>query len=378
MRKAGPRITLAPNIYQDHEGISGIARVGKHSKEKSFPHGTALRTINAWLEQERSRLRGLKKKAQQVRGTLAGDVLTYLNSLPKGRAKDNTRWDLAAWVRELGSLPRSKLSVSDLRAVVNGWIEARVPASTINHRRRALAQLWDRLDGEDAPNPVRKIKRAKEVLGEPTAYPMSALTAAIDGMAKDRGHQLKGGSSFRLWNKSRARLRMLLWTGMPPQSLRVLNPRRVAIDLERGELWYPPRGKGAGAEAVLLPLFPEGVVSLQQWLKAGAWGKFSEAMLRLALHRAARSYAAREAAEGRTSAIPVPPRRKKGDPPTKGEGIRVYDLRHSFLTWLYETTGDPYLVKLFGQHANLETTMRYTRKGVPARAREAVAKMRSA
>lgn len=358
-RKGGQRRTLAANIYEDDSGIWAIARVGKHRrKERKFARATSLKTINAWLEAERSKMRRQKARVLAMRGTLAGDIVAYLALLPAGRAKDNTTWDLSAWLPLLGTKRRDKITLADLRGAVNHWIETKVPASTINHRRRSLAQLYEALDGEDEPNPVRQVKRVKEVLGEPTAYPMDALTALIDAMDEARGHQRKGGTSFRLTNKSRARLRLLLWTGMPPASLRALSARRVARDQPNGRVWYPPRGKGAGAAAVLLPLFPEGAVSIDGWLKAGAWGTFSEASLRHALQRAAKTYAKREADAGRMSPVP--------------ETITVYHLRHSFLTWLYETTGDPYLVQLYGQHADLETTQRYTRQGVPLRARDAV------
>lgn len=362
LRKGGQRRTLAPNVYEDDQGISAIARVGKRkSKERRFTKGTALKEITHWLEAERTKMRKQRARVLAMRGTLSGDVLAYLAQLPDGRAKDNTRWDLAAWVLELGVRRRDKITVNDLRRVVNHWIEQQVAPSTINHRRRALAQLWEALDGADADNPVRQIKRAKEILPEPTAYPMDALEAIIDGMDATRGRPRKGESSHRRTNKSQARLRMLLWTGMPPASLRALSPRRVAHDVQSDHLWYPPRGKGAGAAAVLLPLFPEGAASVQRWLKAFAWGTFSEASLRHALQRAAKAYAKREADAGRSSPVP--------------STITPYHLRHSFLTWLYETTGDPYLVQLYGQHADLETTQRYTRKGVPARAREAVARV---
>lgn len=356
---------MAKNVYRHADHIRAVASIGrKRRKDKRFPLGTKESEITAWQEAERTKMRTQRARVIAMRGKLTGDVIAYLDQLPEGRAKNNTRWDLAAWVQTLGTKRRDKITVHDLRAVVNRWIEADTPASTINHRRRALAHLYEALDGVDAPNPVRQIKRAKEVLPEPTAYPMDVLTAIIDGMDVDRGQQRKGtrttgvSSAPRTRNKSQGRLRLLLWSGMPPASLRVLQLRRVAHDLAQGHLWYPPRGKGKGAAAVLLPLFPEGVTSVERWLQASAGGTFSEASLRQALQRAARAYATREAAAGRSSPVP--------------STITVYHLRHSFLTWLYETTGDPYLVQLYGQHATLETTQRYTRQGVPHRAREAV------
>jgi integrase len=363
--RRGTRRTIAPNIYEDDLGIAAVARAAGHRpKEKRFPKGTPLKKIHAWQEATQVEMRKTAKRAKGQRGTLAGDIVARLAQLPDGRAKDNTRWDLNAWLERFGAKKRDQIDVAALRRQVGDWKEAGVPASTINHRRRVLAQLWDALDGEDAPNPARRVKRVKEVLGDPAAWPMDALDAIITAMASDRGEIWKGEQSFKIrpfrrFNKSRARLYFLLWSGMPPGSMQMCSPHRVARDVEMGKLYYPAREKGAGAPAVLLPLYPRAVPAVRDWLRAGAWGTCSEPSLRAALQRAAKAYARAEAEAGRTSPVPAT--------------VTTYDLRHSFLTWLYETSGDPFLVQLYGQHLDLKTTHRYTRKGVPKRALDAIA-----
>lgn len=45
---------------------------------------------------------------------------------------------------------------------------------------------------------------------------------------------------------------------------------------------------------------------------------------------------------------------------TKVKRIRVHDLRHTFGTWLYESTGDQRLVQELLHHSDIKTTIRYT------------------
>jgi site-specific recombinase XerC len=340
---AGARQRIAECTYEDRYGIEAVAKVGKLSRSKRFDRGTAQKVIDAWLESTRVSLRLKVRSAKRSSGTLAGDVAAYLATLPNKRSTKNTGWELGAWVAALGECRTDRLEADRLRKVQNGWIECGVPSSTINHRRRALAHLFEWLNGKEAANPARDVPRVRERLGDPIAYPIEVLTAIIDGMDESPSH---------------ARLRVLLWSGMPPAGLMQLDPRKVRHDLESLCLYYPARNKGEGAEAVTLPIFPECRRALECWLRVRANGRFSQASLGKALRRAATAYAQR------CTSSPVPP-----------DEITPYHLRHSFLTWLYVKSGDPYLVQKYGQHADLKTTRRYTRKGIPERAVHAVAKI---
>lgn len=161
--------------------------------------------------------------------------------------------NLAAWVLALGEVTRAPLTAKKSQAVINDdWIANGVAANTIRHRRRALAQLFDHFDGPEK-NPVRKLKAPREPELAPRRVDMEILDAVIEGMDAQRTvrHPGRGGRGFR--NRTQARLRMMLWTGITPASLRQLRPHAVSV--ERGTLQLPPRRKGAGAEAVTLPLF---------------------------------------------------------------------------------------------------------------------------
>ena len=357
------RTTLRRAVYQNPDGtVDAIARIGQQRKEKRFPKGTADKAIDAWLEQERSRMRGVTRRVVRARGTFAGEVVAYLATLSAYDRYHRTSL-LQAWVVVLGETRRARWTIDGLRRIVAGWVDAGVAAATITHRRRALAQMVDALDGP-ANNLVRQLKRPRGVLGALKSWPMDALTALIDGMDGSAIRLGRGESSASARggsNLSQARLRLLLWTGMPVGSVKQLAPRRVMTDVERGELWYPPRQKGHGAPGVLLKLFPEGRRAVDAWIRARAWGTCSTGSLGKALTRAATAYAAREAAAGRLS--PVDPAE-----------ITPHHLRHSFLTWIAVTTNNPYTVQLYGQHQDLETTYRYMRAAVPQLAEDAVAR----
>jgi integrase len=356
MSKRGVRTRIATNIWEDDKRRIGVAKLGPQRQTKRFPKATALRTIVAWIEDTKREFRKRRGAFKRQRGTLAADVLAYVVTLPKGTARSNTAACLRAWVTALGDVQRARLTHAPLRDVVTGWIDQGVAANTIKHRRRALAQLFDALDGPDAPNPARQLKTPREPEIAPRAVSMALLQGILDGMDQARTvrHPGRGGAGFR--NKTQARLRMMLWTGITPASLARLKPQH--IDLEGEQLTLPPRLKGRGARAVTVPLFPEGVAACRAWLRAFAWGRFDQRALGRSFHAAVRSYVAREAAAGRTVIVPA--------------DLRPYDLRHSYLSWLWTETEDILLVQHFAQHADLETTARYTQGAVSTRARSVV------
>ena len=115
-----------------------------------------------------------------------------------------------------------------------------------------------------------------------------------------------------------------------------------------------------------LPLVePQGVEAARAWLRAQAWGQFSLHALSKRFQRAVRSYQRREAAAGRQTTVPP--------------GLRLYDLRHSFLTWLAQQTvteatpgGNPLEIHHYTQHADLTTTRRYMLAAIPGMVRAAL------
>lgn len=359
--RKGKSRRIAEYIYEDAIGRRAVAKVkGVKPKEKRFDFADTIETIRKWQDDTRKQLRQRGRMQHSRNGTLLGDVLSYLDDLPKGKPRNNTHAYLMAWCMELGSRPRVALKTKDLRGVVKGWIERGDAASTIKKRRRALAQLDEALDldDEDEPRPsrARRLKTPAEPKPTPRGIAMAILDAIVMGMDLTRSplNQGRGGRMFR--NKARARLRLFLWTGIAPATQRRLDPADVRPD--EGTITLRPREKGKGAPGVTLRLFPEGIDAAREWLRAHAWGTFTTRALGRAFHAAKRAYVQREAAEGRTVSLP--------------RDLKPYDIRHSFLSWVWWQTKDPFLVQHFAQHADLETTMRYIVGQIDAQAEAAI------
>jgi site-specific recombinase XerC len=349
----GTRQTIAPGIYQDDLGYEVRARAGGRTTSKRFPSSAKLSKMKAWQDDERKRLRKATRDRQTLigKGTLAADVATHLATLPD-RQRRLTLAMYTAWLTpDLAKRPRASITIDQLRTLVSSWADAGVAASTINHRRRALVALYEALDGDDEPVLPRRLKRQPEPAAVPRAVSMDLLDEVITRMTDYPYH-----GDPRKRNRAKARLRLMLWTGITPSTMSKLTAH--SIDLVAREIHLPARGKGRGAPAVTLPLWePQGVDAARAWLRAFAWGPASAHRLSDALHRALKAYGAARAAAGRPGAVPP--------------GIRLHDLRHSFLTMVARTRRDPRIVQWYGQHADLKTSQRYILAAMPDLVREA-------
>lgn len=349
--RTGPRRRVAPAIYADDRGFEARAHAAGATKSRRFPPRTALRDMKAWQADARKALRQDARARRHLLapGTLAGDIAAVLEQLPADDRR-HRRADFLAWVTPtLGPALRRDVTLEELRAVVLGWLETGVAASTIHHRRRALIAVYETLDGPEPPVLPRRLKRPRQPTPQPRAVPMPVLEAVIATMPD---HPYPNRPHRR--SRPKAICRVLLWTGTPPAVLRLMTPH--SVDLEAKEITKPARAKGRGAPAVTLPLVePQGVEAARDWLRAQAWGRFDTRTVARAFRRAVQAYRRAGAPAG-----PVPP------------DVRLYDLRHSFLTWLARTTGNPLVVQQYGQLVDLATARRYMLGAVPDMVRAAI------
>jgi len=350
---------VALGIYKDALGYEARAHAAGRSRAERFPADAKLGDIKTWQDDTRRDLRaaGRAQKSDLPPGTLAGDVLAHLATLP-AQTRRHTRPDYAAWLTPaLARKPRASITLTQLRTLISSWLDAGVAASTINHRIRALRTLYEAIDGTDPPVMPRRLSRQREADVVARAADMGLLSAIIDGMRDypDPRHP-------REPSKAKARLRLMLWTGVSPATM--IRMGAHAIDLTRQEISFPARRKGRGANAVTLPLVdPEGVDAARGWLRAHAWMAFDRRRLSALFRGAVRAYAKAHP----DVAIPA--------------GLRMHDLRHSFLTWLAAKTvtpetpaGNPYVVQLYGQHQDLTTTRRYMLAVIPEMVRQVLRK----
>lgn len=324
---------------------------------KRFLRETTAREIRAWRTATRAGLRRQLDAHRQRRAEVAGapgtfraDAVAYLKAvraLPtfKQRVKD-----IALWVEEFGDRPRPSIKPHEIRAVrdrwltagpkrrwrrVNGvgqWVDVAEPlaGSSVNHRLRALSNLWTVLDGRHAPNPVREVPEAEESQAVPRAIDYRTIRRILDAMA-DRGRPTKG-EKRPLHSLAKVRARVMAWTGVTPRELGLIGPQDVLWD--DALLTVPARRKGrGGAPGRIVPIGPDALEALKEFHRLHAYGPFCGRAVLRAWQLAAK------AVLGRT--------------------VRLYDLRHSFVTGILRATGNMATAQILAGHNDPRTTRRY-------------------
>jgi integrase/recombinase XerC len=308
-----------------------IKRKGQPTYTKRFPRATPQEEVERQLLKARDRI-GAGRRAV-TSGTLVSDALRYLTDYFKGRAGYAERErHLALWCEALGPHTwRSQITRDDVSRVLQGWRAAGLHPETCNKRRAALLAFWNALDGKSATNPVREVPKFRVDAPLPRALTYAQITKAFRTMRK---------------SKTRARLKVMAYTGARPIQVRAMVPDDW--DEQRRTLLLRSTAKGRGTKPHLVPLSDQAQAALREFEDTDAWGAFASAPM-------ARMWkAAVKAAKLPLGAVP-------------------YDLRHSFGTQLYRSTGDLRAVKELMGHSSLTMSERYTLAAVPERSAAAVA-----
>jgi integrase len=145
-------------------------------------------------------------------------------------------------------------------------------------------------------------------------------------------------------SKTKAPLKVLAYTGLPAAQLMALEPQH--IDWEAECMRVAPKRKGRGTDRRTLPLSTQAVEALREFDALDCWGRFSTSSMWKTFNRACVT--------------------------AKVQGVRPYDLRHSFGTKVYATTGDPLAVQSLLLHSTQKMTARYTQGAMDHRLRLAV------
>ena len=361
-RKGKRQSTLAPGIYVYPTRLRVIAKAGTRMREKHYPLGTDLRVMQSWQLREKATLLE-NAPVRATRGTLAADIPTYLATLTGRRRKDEAAIAHHWLVSALGPMPRSEIRRAQVKAQLATWQTAGVAASTINHRLRVLRNVYRELDADDeeANDPTAGIRKLREPEPQIRAVPYDVIEAVIAYMVP-RGRAERGQSHADTVNKSRARARVMAWTGLPPALLMKVRPDHV--DWTAGTLDVTPRRKGKGTTAKTIPLLPQAVEALKAFFAACAAGTFSTSSFRHRWLGAQRRLVAEirrqvVASGGDPHSVTLPP-------------IRPYDMRHSFLTEVYRRSKDLLAVRQLGIHAKVATSERYIGAAADPAARAAV------
>ena len=328
-----------PNVTRTPFGYRISVCVAGHRSTKRFPPTTARVDLLRWRDDERRRLQRLLSPA--IRGTLVSDITSYLNTIRTMPTHADRARDLAAWGTSFGHRTRYSLRAHEIQAQLHTWRET-LTASTVNHRRTALAQLFAVLDRETGYNPVRAIPKFREPDPVARGLPYDVLRAIIEPMND---------------SVSKARLLIMAWTGLSPSTLMRLRP--TDVDETKAEILVPGRRKGHGTKPQRKALLPEAVDAFRLLRRLDGWGTFSQASLRMALRRATRAYQRRSKAAG---TVPHPAVAQ----------MTPYDLRHSFGSEHYRSSKDIRATQAALGHSSIALTLRYTLAAVDERERQAL------
>ncbi len=353
-RRTTGRDRAATGIYPSGNGFRAVVSRGQDKPQlrRFFPAGTSVATMQAWRKDVQAKSR-LKRKQRASAGTFEGDARKYLRlvaGLPT--FKDRAR-EIELWIAIFQTRQRDEIAAGEIRGQRDTWArEPRsatdkrpVAAATINKRLRALSNLYTVLDGPRADNPVRDVPELREPTARDRSLPFDRIEAIL-AQLPDQGRPTGKGKGTRPTDsQSKARLRVMAYTGWPSGVLAKITPDD--LDLDAGLARLPERSKGAGADAVVVPLLPAAVDALKEMARLKCWGPFSRSALRKTFKRAAK---------------------KAGH-----ETFRIYDLRHSFATRVARASRDERAVQHLLQHRSLSTTRKYTIGSVPERALTAIA-----
>lgn len=334
---------IAPGVYRTPTGFRAFVRVrlapGRYElKTKRFPKSEALKAIKDWRHQQHIDARDATSPTP-IKGTLAEDIRRYLIQVAAMPTLEWRRRDLEAWRECYGDVERRAITTGMIRGTLHRWrtegpvvrfdpktrtkrlLTLPLSASACNHRRTALLHLYATLDGKDGPNPVRAVKPFREPPPAPRGKDMGLLIAALRRIRN---------------TKTRARARVLLWTGIRGNSeLAKMTPTHVDL---RQRICHVPTGKG-GATMRTVPLSRQAAACWKVFMLANAWGPYDKDVLRKSIRAAVTR-------EAKARGLTVP-------------SMRAYDLRHSLASALRGAGADLADIADVLGHTSLRMTKRY-------------------
>lgn len=328
-------------------------------KRKRFPRETTPQQIRDWRATALDELRAelevhRKKRAALTGGASSGFRYDAIQRyLPAVQAMPTYAWrvkDILRWCDEFSDRDRHTITSLEIRTLrdrwltvgpkrtwqkVNGkgqWVDVVAPlaSSTVNHRLRALSNLFTVLD-PGRTNPVHEVPEA----GEPDAIPRGTdydtIRAIFDAMA-DRGRPVKGEPRAKE-SLAKVRARVMAWTGLEPTELGRIPEADIVEAIALAVLAVPGRRKGSGGPGRLVPLTEDAIAALQDLVRLKVCGPFrGRAVLRA----------------WQVACVK-----------TIGRTLRLKDLRHSFVTNIVRVTKDLKLAQLLAGHLDDRTTQRY-------------------
>jgi site-specific recombinase XerD len=371
MARRGKRVRASIGIYRDKTGFAVTAKVRGHRREERFPRNATISELRGARDRLITTLEAETPEAA-VRGTLADLVDKYLKRLPEGSYANDRAQLLAPWARAHGDARFASLTRPQIVATLQAWQREGLSATTRNHRLSALRVLWRTVAPDGSLHPCERVKRAPAPKPERNrARSLSLITEVLKHVTPTT-NKGKGADS-----QAKLQLELLAWTGQPSASLARVRPEHVRWDMSPPEVYLQPRRKGDGAHGRWIPLMPQAAAALRAWLALGVEGPWHRGSVRLAFQRAIKK--AQEALLKEAAKLgDTPAARQLRHDAASLTGMRVYDLRHSFLTAMILQQKNVQAVSEYAQHSDIRTTMAYLQGASSELMREGIAAMASA
>lgn len=389
----------APGIAPYRGRWRVYVRLHGRYRSKTYPIATPLETLREARDALRMAIRAdVQREGAPAPAGPAGPeepfrvaadrYLASRRSMPTYAERER---DIGLWVAEFGDRAIGTIDSLAIATVLERWLlegpklvqrrttAARTPgrrrgadwvavpgplaASTVNHRKRALANLVTRLFGRGAANPARQVADYPEPDAPPRAIPLNLVEEVLAAMP-DLGATQTRGAARPSVSIAKTFVTAMAWTWLTPAQLEAL--QEADIDWEGATVGVPRRRKGKGVPAHRRPLTARGLAALQALMTVKAAGGHYEQSVTRRAWRAACAAVARRYAETQTT------------PPVDLDRLRPYDLRHTAATVVLAQTGDLAAAQALLGHADARTTARYAKAAIPAWLREAVQKVDAA
>jgi integrase len=327
--------------WQKHARIDGRF-VSEYSKERP----TAAE-VKQWLRRQHGKAEAPPSDEANEAEPFEASVADYLESVTAMPSFADRQFHMQEWAAHFKGRDMATVKPIEIRTRLN-LLRQTYSASSCNKRRTALMSFYTSINGKSGYNPVRDVVKFPEE-AEPRAHSFLTIYRILALMRP---------------SKTRARLRVILWTGWPHAQLQRLKPAH--LDLVHNRAFVTPRRKGKGRQGTWLPLLDGAVAALKDFVswdcftplhpKTGKPVPFSPSAMHSSFERAVAKLNARRA--------------RFGHPPLE---IRPYDLRHCFGTMVAERITDERALQELLMHSRAEQTRRYTEAATQKRVAAAVA-----
>ncbi len=368
-RRGRPRLTPSPLPagcrFHGRVIQASVRKAGLPPVYEPFPRDTDPAEIIAWQKRTAAELElRYGGTTPTVAGTFEADAARYLSSVKALPDYAGRTAHIRLWVHIFQGRKRHTIKASEIRAVRDrwltvgpkrrhvkgkGWVDLPEPLApaTVCTRLRALENLWTVMWPRDE-NPVRDVPEPQTPKRKPRALPYDVIDAILAVMP-DRGQGLRGKPRSDV-SKTKARLRLMAYTGLTHSQIVALKPSDFRMDPAAPAINRKPRGKGAGAAGGWSPVPADAIDAMQAFADADAWGAFARSSMHKSFRRAC-------------AALDLP------------ENMTPYQLRHSYASTVLKMTGSLQAAQILLQHVSPKTTMTYAESEIDPWLAAAMAKV---